>query len=124
MPSPEVYMHCGHSGQDITKERYIPVHEIASKLGSDICNILPAVHALSGCDSTSAIYLRGKRTAFTVLIKIAKALQCLSHLQDLDTFLEASMDFVLLMYGKKAKSQTSSDELRFHFAVTTDRPAS
>ena len=91
-------MHCGHSGQDITKEHYNPAYEIASKLGSDICNVLPAVHALSGCDSTSAIYRMGKRTAYTILIKNAKALQCLSHLQDLDTFLEASMDFLLLMY--------------------------
>ena len=43
MFSPEVYMHCEHSGQDITKEHYIPVLEIDSKLGSDIRNILPAV---------------------------------------------------------------------------------
>ena len=28
------------------------------------------------------------------------------------------------LYGKKAKSQASLNELRFHFAVTADRPAS
>jgi hypothetical protein len=124
MLSTEVFMHCGHSGQDTTRERYIPVHEIANKLGSDVCNILPSVHALSGCDSTSAMYRMGKRTAYSVLTKNAEALQGLGDLHDADTFLKSAMDFVLLMHGKKAKNQASLNELRFHLASTTDKPAS
>ena len=40
----DVLMLCRHSELSITRERYIPVHEIASNPDSDLCNILPAVH--------------------------------------------------------------------------------
>ena len=33
--------------------RYIPLHVLASKLGQPLCEVLPAVHALTGCDVTS-----------------------------------------------------------------------
>ncbi len=35
--------------------RYIPVHVLAEKLGRDICKVLPALHILTGCDSTSKV---------------------------------------------------------------------
>ena len=34
-------------------ERYIPIHKLALKLGADFCKVLPAVHALNGCDYSS-----------------------------------------------------------------------
>ena len=34
-------------------ERYIPIHKLAVKLGADFCKVLPAVHALTGCDYSS-----------------------------------------------------------------------
>lgn len=40
----QVYMYKRHSG----KERYILVHEIVKKLGSDVCECLRAVYALTG----------------------------------------------------------------------------
>ena len=54
--APEVYMHAGHAGKIITRERFIPVHTIAAKLGERFCLCLPALHSLTGCDTTSAIY--------------------------------------------------------------------
>lgn len=33
--------------------RYIPVHVLAGKQGHELCDVLPAVHALTGCDITS-----------------------------------------------------------------------
>ena len=33
--------------------RYIPIHTLADKLGETLCQVLPAVHALTGCDYTS-----------------------------------------------------------------------
>ncbi len=33
--------------------QYIPVHTLAVKKSHDICRVLPAIHALSGCDSVS-----------------------------------------------------------------------
>ena len=33
--------------------RYIPVHTLAAELGETLCQILPAIHTLTGCDYTS-----------------------------------------------------------------------
>jgi len=119
----EVYMHAGHSGKCVTRERFIPVHHISTKLGKAVCKCLPATHALSGCDTTSALYKLGKRTAFSVLTKNVEALQKLETFQDVLTFLDTARRFVLLMHGKKTKTLSSLNELRFLLATTTDKPA-
>jgi len=33
--------------------RYVPVHDRAGKIGRGLCQVLPAVHTLTGCDYTS-----------------------------------------------------------------------
>ena len=40
--------------------RYIPVHELCKSLSSVVCEILPATHALTGCDTTSSFFGIGK----------------------------------------------------------------
>ena len=35
------------------KTRFIPLHVIAGKVGKPVCEVLPAIHALTGCDITS-----------------------------------------------------------------------
>ena len=35
--------------------RYVPVHRLSEKLGQKLCSCLPAFHALTGCDTTSAL---------------------------------------------------------------------
>lgn len=82
------------------------------------------MHALSGCDTTSAIYRLGKRTAYSALTKNADALHGLEAFQDVPTFLDNVRRFVLLMHGKKTKNISSLNELRFVLATTTDKPAS
>ena len=37
------------------KRVILPLHEICSALGNDLIKCLPAVHALTGCDTTSKI---------------------------------------------------------------------
>ena len=118
----EVYMHAGHSGKDITKERYIPIHQIFSKLGNSICHCLPSMHALSECDTTSALHRLGKRTAYSVLAKNAHALHGLAQFEDKDTFLKSSQTFALLLHGEKAKHISSLNELRFILAANTGCP--
>ena len=34
---------------------YVPVHRLREKLGQKLCRCLPAFHALTGCDTTSAL---------------------------------------------------------------------
>ena len=44
--APEVYMHAGHARKIITRERFIPVHTIAAKLGERFCLCLqPYIHS-------------------------------------------------------------------------------
>ena len=33
--------------------RCIPIHKLALKLGANFCKVIPAVHALTGCDYSS-----------------------------------------------------------------------
>ena len=58
-----MYMYSGHG----TKQRFVPVCDIAKKLGAELCTCLPACNALTGCDTTSSLYRIGKTTAFTRL---------------------------------------------------------
>ena len=51
------------------KQRFVPVHAIQHSLGQLLCNCLPSFHALTGCDSTSALSGIGKKKAWKVLIK-------------------------------------------------------
>ena len=43
--------------------RYILAHKIAAGVGPLMCKVLPAFHALSECDSTSALSRVGKKKA-------------------------------------------------------------
>ena len=52
----ELWFHTGVKD----KARFIPVHSIAGTLGVQLCKMLPAVHTLTGCDSTSSLVRVGK----------------------------------------------------------------
>lgn len=52
--------------QELEKyKRYIAIHEIARLLGHDICCLLPAFHAIAGCDSVSSFHGIGKKSGFS-----------------------------------------------------------
>jgi hypothetical protein len=53
-------------------QRFVPVHDITLAIGPLVCNILPAVHALVGCDSTSSFVGLGKKTVNKTLCKICR----------------------------------------------------
>ena len=46
--------------------RYIPIHTMVDALGPSKALALPAFHALTGCDTTSAFFGKGKKRAWTV----------------------------------------------------------
>ena len=47
--------------------RYIPVHDLCKSLSSVVCEILPADHALTGCDTASSFFGIGKNSMFKAL---------------------------------------------------------
>ena len=62
-------LHSDHDSQELwfrtgvkDKLRYIPV------LGRGVCDALPALHALTGCDSTSSLSGIGKKKAMKALL--------------------------------------------------------
>ena len=40
---------------------YLPIHEISSSLGTELCKSLPLFHAITGCDATSGFSGVGKK---------------------------------------------------------------
>eukprot|EP00745_Piridium_sociabile_P026705 TRINITY_DN42673_c0_g1_i18.p1 TRINITY_DN42673_c0_g1~~TRINITY_DN42673_c0_g1_i18.p1 ORF type:complete len:760 (+),score=189.88 TRINITY_DN42673_c0_g1_i18:236-2515(+) len=57
------------------KRRLLDVKLVAADTGEDICQALPALHAYTGCDSTSAFVRKGKVTALKMLQKNAEFLE-------------------------------------------------
>lgn len=119
----EVFMHAGHAGKYVTRERFIPVHSLASELGKATCQSLPSVHAITGCDSTNAIFGIGKKTACTILQNMPESVCSKLYKSPAESWLAAATEFVLLMYGKKAGKCKTLNELRYKLATTTDKPA-
>ena len=45
------------------------MHDITLAIGPLVCNILPAVHALTVCDTTTSFFGVGKKTVYKTLIQ-------------------------------------------------------
>ena len=91
--------------------RALSIPKISDTLESDVISVLPAVHALSGCDSTSKI--GGKKAALKVVESgLAESLsefgkQPLSELQ-----ISNAEHFLVKYYNQKTKAMTF-DDLRY-----------
>ena len=84
---------------------FFPVHSICSILNPVLCNILPAAHAITRCDSTSSLFGIGKRTVFKVLKDSPENFRDLSILADCDTdkSIDAARKLVCRLYDQKGK---------------------
>ena len=60
----ELWIETGTVTRMTRSRRFIPIHEICSVVPPILCEILPSVHALTGCDSTSAFFGIGKKTVY------------------------------------------------------------
>ena len=56
------------------------MHDITLAIGPLVCNILPAVHALTGCDTTSSFFGIGKKTVYKTSIQNPQKFQNLLSL--------------------------------------------
>ena len=97
------------------KARFIPIHQICSNLGKEICRILVGFHALTGCDSTSGFAGIGKVKAFKVLKKSLSSYYDLKTLADDINISEESIyklqQFVCHLYMQTYKD-SDIDNLR------------
>ena len=105
---------------------FIPIHTIASKQGKNICQCLPSVHASTGCDSINSVFGIGKKTAYTVVRKMANFVASGLRFSS-DGFravwIAAVRSLVLAMYGNKGRKCKTLDEVRYVLATTTDESA-
>lgn len=92
--------------------RFIPIHIICKELGSSICLALPIIHALTGCDTTSAFYRIGKKTALNVAQKMStEHLVQISQIENKLTpeIVNAWTKFVFGIYDFKSKQDNIND---------------
>lgn len=98
------------------KLRFIPVHDIHSSFGQNLCMCLPSFHALTGCDSTSAFSGIGKKKAWKALQKEVNTQLDLSTLGSNPVLQVPVKDiaesFICSMYS--AKHFNNADEARYH----------
>ena len=122
----EIWMLCG---QGATK-RAVPIHEIATILDNTITDILPQVHALTGCDTTSKIGT--KRSALQVAsTPAAERLINFAKESLTDEMIWSAEQFLVKVFNPKSSVNTF-DELRylyyhdklFKFNVETMPPTS
>ena len=125
-----VYMHAGHGGQHTNRERFVPVHTLRCHLGDTMCQALPAMHTITGCDTTCSLFKIGKKTAFNKLQQHAEKWPILATFgtSDIRETAPAVREYALQLYGNKQKETgdlcATLDELRFVYATRTDKPAS
>ncbi|CAG2253275.1 unnamed protein product [Mytilus edulis] len=105
--------------------RYIPIHELSKSLSPLLANILPAVHALTGCDTTSAIFGFGKKTVFKLIRKSPSKFTNLQNFDKIDfsTLLSAARELISSLYDPKdkfASSHVDLNKLRVKLATCKD----
>ena len=103
------------------KLRFIPVHTLTQKLGLEVCKALPGFHALTGCDSTSALAGLGKKKALTSLLRNKEHQITLSKLGEnaelSNSVFKACEAFICSLYSHVKKTETNIDELRYYLFV-------
>ncbi|CAG2192261.1 unnamed protein product [Mytilus edulis] len=102
---------------------------VESSLSTDkAANILPAVHALTGCDTTSAIFGFGKKTVFKLIRKSPSKFTNLQNFDKIDfsTSLSAARELISSFYDPKdmkdkfASSHVDLNKLRVKLATCKD----
>ena len=96
-------------------QRLLNLTNISTTLGTKLASNLIALHAFSGCDSTSSFYGKGKKKAYTTLTNQPSASTALAKVgtsYELDmSIMPAIENFVCAMYGTSA---TTVGEARFN----------
>lgn len=83
--------------------RLVSIPRIHEKLGSAVCQILPGLHAITGCDTVSAFVGKGKKKALEIAIKdegIRRAVDAIGkHIPPTDDDINNLESFVCTLYN-------------------------
>ena len=98
-----LYMSTGRVTVHTDGRRFIPIHQLIDKLTEEQINILLPVYCITGCDTTSGFFGKGKRKAFKMLIDRAEQYQLLYNMGEelllTDVQRIACTKFVINLYG-------------------------
>ena len=98
------------------RTRFVCIGAIRAKEGDAVCRSLPALHSLTGCDSTSAFKRRGKAHGLNIVRSseaMAAGLSLLGENFDVsDDLMKLCETFVCQLYG--SKTHTNVNDLRYH----------
>ena len=91
-----------------TRSRFIDIQAVKNSVSENVCDALSGLHALTGCDTTSAFNSRGKKTGLQLLQSNSQLCDGIQRLggtfnvsDDLFTVCET---FVCQLYGSKTNS--------------------
>ena len=97
--------------------RYVPVHDVSQELGEKMCRALAALHALTGCDSTSALAGIGKKKGWQVLLRHEQhqdSLGLQGSEQNLNDGVATQCEaFICDLYPSSRMKPCTVDELRY-----------
>lgn len=118
----DIYMRLGHG----LNSRFASINQIVTRLGTGISSCLLGIHALTGCDTTNALFKIGKTPAFDVLSSNIATVKDISKLVQLPQkeALELATRYILLVYRNKNKKITTLNHLGLHLAKTTNKQSS
>ena len=123
----EVWVAAGHVTKTVDKRRLIPVHRTVANSNPTLLNILPAVHALTGCDSVSSLYGIGKKSVMKILQDSGSVTyQNLSEIatdSNEETMVNIARPFVARLYDPKqyhTSKHSSLNKLRTAMSTTKD----
>ncbi|XP_060579912.1 uncharacterized protein LOC132736731 [Ruditapes philippinarum] len=120
----ELFFVTGRTGVHTDTKRYISVHHLYNMLTEEQHNIILPVYCLSGCDTTSSFYGKGKKKAFKLLIQNASKYQGLKDMGEEALFTQsqkqACTSFVADLYG--SSECTSLNALRCSKALQSLSP--
>ena len=60
----QIPIYCRTGTRTRTHARYVDISGVCKSLPDGMCDILPALHALTGCDATSAFVGKGKSAGY------------------------------------------------------------
>lgn len=108
------------------KKRIISVSGIVQKLEHEVCKCLPAMHVLTGCDTTNAMFKIGKKTAYDIFSKNLGTFKELSKLNSVSTTeaVNIATKFALALFRNKNEAIQTLNELRYQLTTLSNKSAS
>jgi hypothetical protein len=122
----ELWLETGNVTSMFDHRRYIAVHQICRANSPVFCKMLPAVHAITGCDSTSSFFKVGKKSVLKIIMERGA-----DHFQELVMFsktgeehdIEAARKLTASLYdpkGRYTSYHSSLNALRTKIATSKE----